>query len=99
MNAHSSRLVATTGAQSMWTAAARIAWHVVRLPLLESLTLLEPVVRVIFSLAMVLGIFAAIVFELSATGAQFEFLTIFAWSLGCGLTMLVYYGLLALVSR
>lgn len=89
----------TTSAQSVATAAARFAWQLVRPPLFTLLTLLEPVIREVLSLAMVLGIFATIVFELSAAGPQFEFLKMLALSLGFGVALVLYYGLLALVSR
>ena len=98
MNALPSCPMDTIGAQSVSAAAAHLAWSVIRLPLLALLTLLEPVVRGIFCLAMVLGILAATVFELSAAGPRFEFLAMFAGSLGCGVALLVYYGLLALLS-
>ena len=89
----------TTGAQSVLTAGARATWQAVRLSLHAVLTLLEPVVRAVFSLAMLLGIIAAIVFELSAVGPRFPFLEMLALSLGFGAALFVYYGLLSLVSR
>jgi len=51
------------------------------------------------SLAMMLGILAAIVFELSAAGPTFAFLKMLALSIGCGVALVLYHGLLALVSR
>ncbi len=84
-------------APSVSTAAAHRVWSMVRLPLLALLTLLEPLVRALFSLAMVLGIVAATVFELSSAGAQFEFLAMFVGSLGCGVVLLLYYGLCAVL--
>jgi len=79
--------------------AARIFWRLVRLPILALLTVLEPVVRPILSLAMVSGIVTAVVFEFSAAGGRFEFLELLVGSLGIGFALLAYYGLLALVSR
>lgn len=99
MNARSTIAIQSTRAQTVPTCAARLAWQVVRLPILALLTLLEPVVRATFSLAMVLGILATIVFELSAAGPQFEFLRMLALSLSLGVALVLYYGLLALVSR
>lgn len=87
------------GARSALCTVARIAWHLVRLPLLALLTLLEPVVRAVLSFAMVLGVFAATVFELSAAGPRFEFLQMFAGSLGLGAALFAYHGLLAMLSR
>ncbi len=87
------------GARSVLATVARNVWHLVRLPLLTLLTLFEPVVRAVFSLAMVLGVLAAIVFELSAAGPRFEFLQMVVWSLGLGAALFAYHGLMALLSR
>lgn len=89
----------TTGAQFVLTAAARATWQATRLSLHAVLTLLEPVIRAFSSLAMLLGIIAAIVFELSAMGPRFPFLEMLALSLGFGAALFLYYGLLSLVSR
>jgi hypothetical protein len=86
-------------AQGTLVAAVRLMWRAGRLPLLGVLTLIEPVIRAVFSLAMVLGIFAAIVFEFSAAGPRFPFLGVLALSLGFGLALVAYYGLMSLVSR
>lgn len=99
MNALPTLARQSTGVEVVPIAIARLIWHAVRLPIFALLTLLEPVVRGIFSLAMLLGILAATVFELSAAGAHFDFLETFALSLGFGAALFVYYGLLALVSR
>jgi hypothetical protein len=80
-------------------AAGGTLWWAVRVPLLGILTLLEPVVRVVFGLAMVLGIFAAVMLELSAAGPRFPFLGMLAVSLCFGAALFAYYGLLALLSR
>lgn len=93
------RSMQAIGARSVVAIVARIVGHLVRLPLLALLTLLEPVVRAVFSLAMLLGVLAATVFELSAAGPRFEFLQMFAGSLGFGVALFLYYGLLALISR
>jgi len=89
----------TFGRPSTLVAALRLIWHVVRLSLLALLMLLEPLVRTVLGLAMLLGVFAAIVFELSAAGAQFELLQQLALALGFGAALFVYYALLALLSR
>lgn len=88
-----------TGAQSVLSAAVRATWRATRLSLHAVLTMLEPVVRAVFSFAMLLGIIAAIVFELSAVGPRFPFLEMLALSLGFGAALFLYYGLLSLVSR
>jgi small-conductance mechanosensitive channel len=88
-----------TEARSVFVTVARIVWHLLRFPLLALLTLFEPVVRAVLSFAMVLGVLAATVFELSAAGPRFEFLQMFAGSLGLGAAQFAYHGLQALLSR
>jgi len=79
--------------------AMRMCWSAVRLPVLGVLVLLEPAVRIVCSLALVLGVSTSIVFEISAVGPSFPFLGMVALSLGFGLFLCAYYGLLALLSR
>ena len=81
------------------SSAARSIWKVVRLPLVGMLMLLEPAVRYICSLAMVLGIIASVAFEISAAGPRFPFFGMLALSLGFGVALFLYYGLIALLSR
>lgn len=77
----------------------RLLWKSVRMPVLGILTLLEPIVRYTLSVAMVLGVFASVVFEMSAVGPRFPFITMLAASLACGVALFLYYGLIALLSR
>lgn len=86
-------------ARSVFFTVARIVWHLVRLPLVALLTLFEPVVRAVLSFAMVLGVLAATVFELSAAGSRFEFMQMLAGSLGLGAALFAYHGLQAVLSR
>jgi hypothetical protein len=79
--------------------AARCLWSAVRLPLVAALTLLEPAVRYLCSIAMVLGVFASVMFEISAAGPRFPFLGMLGLSLGFGVVLFLYYGLMALLSR
>lgn len=74
-------------------------YEVLRVLLLALLTMVEPVVRSVCTLAMLLGIVVAIVFELSAAGPTFEFLRMLVMSLGFAVALVMYYGLMALVSR
>lgn len=85
--------------QSALTATVRFACRAGRLPLVAVLTLLEPMVRAVFSLAMVLGIIAPVVFELSAVGSCFPFLEILTASLSFDPALVAYYGLFFLISR
>lgn len=67
-------------------------------PILALLMLLEPVVRWICSTALVLGLLVSVVFELSAVGARFPFLAGIGISLGFGLLLVIYYGLVSLLT-
>jgi len=78
---------------------ARSIWKALRLPLVGMLMLLEPAVRYICSLALVLGIIASLAFEMSAVGPRFPFLGMMTISLGFGVVLFLYYGLIALLSR
>lgn len=87
--------IATGAVRGGW----RFLWQLVRAPLLGILMLLEPLVRYLLGLAMVLGIVASVIFELSAAGSRFPFLAMLAGSLACGLVLFLYYGLIALPAR
>ncbi len=76
--------------------AVLIGWHILRAPIGTVLVLLEPLVRTLCAGAMVLGVLAAVLFELSAVGPRFPFLQIAGMSLGFGVVLFLYYGLLSL---
>lgn len=80
-------------------ACGAAAWWIVRVSLLGLLMLLEPVVRTVLGLAMVLGAVAAVAFEISAVGIRFSFFEMLWLSFGCGVALCLYYGLIALLSR
>ena len=63
------------------------------------LALLEPVIRFVCILALLSGIIAASVFELSAVGPSVPILGMLSASLGFGFALIAYYGLFSLVSR
>lgn len=67
-------------------------------PILALLMLLEPVVRWICSTALVLGLLVSVIFELSAVGPRFPFLAGIGISLGFGVLLVIFYGLIGLVT-
>jgi hypothetical protein len=77
----------------------RVAWGVLRAPLLAVLMLCEPIVRWACSTLLVLGLLVSIVFELSPAGPRFPFLAMIAASLGWGLVLIGYYGLMGLLAK
>lgn len=83
---------------SAFRTTVRMLGKAVRLPLLGILMLLEPFVRFVFGGAMVLGVFASIAFEISAAGPRFPFLAMLGLSLGFGVALFLYYGLVSLLS-
>lgn len=83
---------------SAFRTTMRMLGKAVRLPLLGILMLLEPFVRYVFGAAMVLGVFASIAFEVSAVGPRFPFLAMLGLSLGFGVALFLYYGLVSLLS-
>ena len=93
--------IAAGSSSSFWSdmrrGVGRFLVSVVRAPLLLVLGLLEPVVRAICGIAMVMGILVAIVFELSAVGPRFPFLWMIGMSLAFGLVLVLYEGLLGLL--
>jgi hypothetical protein len=74
-------------------------WNAIRVPVLGALVLIEPVVRIVCSCALILGIIASVVFELSAVGPRFPFLVMLGASLGFGALLILYEGLIALLSK
>lgn len=75
----------------------RWLWNVVRTPILGLLMLCEPVVRVLCATIMVLGVFVSVLFEISAAGPRFPFLGMLGASLGFGVVLVLYYGLMSLL--
>jgi hypothetical protein len=84
---------------NMQSATGRLFWNAIRLPVLGALVLMEPVVRIVCSCALILGIIASVVFELSAVGPRFPFLVMLGASLGFGAFLVIYEGLIALLSK
>lgn len=84
---------------NMQSAAVRLCWNAIRVPVLGVLLLLEPAVRIICSCALVLGVLASVVFEFSAVGPRFPFLPMLGASLGFGAFLVLYEGLVALFTK
>ena len=77
------------------TGSARVLWKVVLFPIAATLLLLEPVVGFVCGVMMFGGIFAAIVFEVSAVGPRFPFLVVLGLSLSFGVIYMLNQFLLA----
>lgn len=75
-----------------------LTWHLIRLPVLAFLVILEPLVRLVLSGAAFLGVITAFVFEYSGAVPDFPFWQTIAISIGCMLLLAGYYGLIRLLS-
>jgi hypothetical protein len=80
-------------------ASARVLRKLLLFPILTTLVMLEPVVSFTCCLMMLGGIFAALVFEVSAVGPEFPFLLIAGVSLAFGVFLLLYHLLIALLLK
>jgi hypothetical protein len=76
-----------------------LAWDLLRLPLLAVLTLLAPAVEFVCGGLLIFGILVSIAFRISGVGATFPFWHMIGASLGFGAFIVLYYGLIALLSR
>ncbi|SRR5258707_12526841 len=74
----------------------RVLWNAIRLPIAAVLLLLEPVVGFICGVGLVLGVLISFLFEISAVGPRFPFVKAIGISLGFGVALFLYYGLLSL---
>jgi hypothetical protein len=83
----------------MLTTSARVLWKAAWAPIVAALLLLEPIVGFVCGVMMFGGIFAAIVFEVSAVGSRFPFLFMLGLSLSFGVIYMLYQFLLTLVVR
>jgi hypothetical protein len=81
------------------SATARLFWNAIRIPVLGALILIGPVVRIVCSCGLILGVIASVVFEVSAVGPRFPFLVMLGASLGLGALLVLYEGLIALFSE
>jgi hypothetical protein len=79
--------------------SARVVGKTLLFSILTTLVVLEPLVSFICCFMMFGGIFAAIVFEVSAVGPRFPFLVIFGMSLAFGVLLLLYQVLIALLLK
>jgi hypothetical protein len=82
--------------RSFLAVTVRILWNAIRLPIVAVLLLLEPVVSFVCGLGLVLGVFACVVFEMSAVGPRFPLIKMLAVSLSFAVILFLYQALLSL---
>jgi hypothetical protein len=78
-------------------ALSRVLLTAVRAPIVALLLLLEPVVNIVCSAMVVLGLLGAVAFELSGVGPRFPFLQVAAISLSFGVLLILYHSALTLL--
>jgi hypothetical protein len=84
-------------ARPLLAGTVRTLWNAMRLPIAAALLALEPVVGFVCGAGLVLGIFACVLFEMSAVGPRFPFAKVIGISLSFGVILFLYYGLLSLL--
>lgn len=84
-----------------WISAGpvRVAWNIVRLPLIAFLLLLAPIVQTMCAGLMLLGLVVSIAIKISAAGPRFPFWHMIGISLAFGAFIVVYYAFIRLLSR
>jgi hypothetical protein len=84
-------------ASSIASLSLRVLWHAVRLPVLVTLVILEPVVSFALGGATLLGLLMTF-FWTWVGPPTFPFWTMFALSLGFGFALLLYQALIVALS-
>lgn len=77
---------------------ARFSWNVVRLPIVATLAVLEPVVRTILAGIALLGILTALFSEFIVRAPNFPFWPMIGVSVGSALLLMVYYAVMRVFS-
>ena len=101
MNRSSPRVLSQNGLPTAveWIrGAGRLLWHVLRLPVLMFLVILEPVVRFLLGGLALLGVLVALFFKLCGV-PHFPFVLMLSVSVGLGLMLAGYHAALRLLDR
>lgn len=88
-------MIAKTNVYSLANESIHIFGKLALFPIVATLILLAPIVNVVCGFLLVGGVLSAIVFEVSAVGPRFPFFLVMGLSLGFGLFLLIYHGLIA----
>jgi hypothetical protein len=77
----------------------RALWHGIRLPLAAIFGLLEPLVRVLLTLAVVLSVLTALFFEAVSRLPVHSLVALLGFAASCAVLLVLYQRLLVLLSR
>ena len=83
----------------MFGAPARVLWKAVRLPIVFTLLLVEPVINAICGFVILGSLFAAVAFEFSVVSARFPLLLVLALCVSAAVLAVVYHSVVALLVR
>lgn len=75
-----------------------IIWHAVRIPILASLLIFEPVVTLVLWGAALLGFLTSLLFEFSGAAPDFPLGIVISISVGCAVLLVAYRALLKFLS-
>jgi hypothetical protein len=75
--------------------AMQFCWKAIRLPVGIALLALEPLLQFLCGFVVVVGVFVAVMFEISAVGPRFPFLQVTGICLSFGVILVLYYALLS----
>lgn len=95
---HSTSLTDRNNAARIGLIGLVAMWHAVRLPILATLLVLEPLARVVLSSVAVLGILMALFFEFVVRLPHFPFGLMLTISVGSATLLVPYYLLIRLFS-
>jgi hypothetical protein len=94
-----SRSTGASQAPEVLASLARMAWSVVRIPALAFLIVLEPVVGVVLAGLSLFGILVTFLFKWTSVDPRFPFWMMLGISIGFGVMLFLYEGLISLMSR
>lgn len=95
---HESNQSASSTLKQAGHGLARFSWNVVRLPIVATLAILEPVVRTILAGIALLGIATALFSEFVVKAPNFPFWPMIGISVGSALLLMAYYALMRMFS-
>jgi hypothetical protein len=75
-----------------------ILWQAVRVPVLALLLMLEPIVSTLLVAAALMGTLTAFFWKLTSDRADIPFFGVLALSIGCFLVLILYHGVIRLLS-
>lgn len=95
---HESTPTASRSLKQAGLGLTRFGWNVIRLPIIATLTVVEPVVRTALAGIALLGIATALFSEFVVRAPNFPFWPMIGVSVGSALLLMLYYALMRVFS-